>query len=81
MVHASRRGRFCLEGCETLRGMEVLLGLAVITLVVVLALVWALRAGCPHCGGDISNGNRFVFPICSTCARDRRLRAADYDAL
>jgi hypothetical protein len=61
--------------------MELLLGLAVIVLVVVLALVWALRAGCPHCGGEISKGNRFVFPICRTCGRDRCLRATDYDAL
>ena len=57
--------------------MEILLGLAIITYTVVLALVWALGAGCPHCGGDISNGSRFVFPICRTCGRDRRLRATD----
>jgi len=59
--------------------MEILLGLAVIVLAVVLAIVWALRASCPHCGGSIDNGNRWVFPICRQCGRDRRLRPADYD--
>jgi hypothetical protein len=62
--------------------MEILLGLAVIIgAVVLMVVVWALRASCPHCGGDIGNGNRFMFPICRTCGRDRRLRATDYDAL
>ena len=60
--------------------MELLLGLAVIIgAVVLMVVVWALRASCPHCGGDIGNGNRFMFPICRTCGRDRRLRVADYD--